>query len=205
VEVTRAWVLTQGAFDVLLARLHPDQQQAGQRYEEIRRGLITFFECRGSSAPDDHADETINRVARRLVEGHEIFAANPAAYFYGVAKNVLKEQRKSAAAMFAPLESLPNVKQLADDPHELERRRTERVFAERRLACLEQCLETLADGDRSLIAHYYHGEAAVKVRNRKLLASQLAIPINALRIRALRIREKLEACVEQRLRLDARR
>jgi DNA-directed RNA polymerase specialized sigma24 family protein len=189
------WVLTKDAFDRLLRRLDSDPERAGQKYEHVRRGLITFFECRGSPFPEDHADETINRVARRLLEGKEIHVENPAGYFYGVARNVLKESWESARQ--APLESVPSAQLVSDDPSRLGDRQLESRHEERRLDCLERCLQTLAQPDRDLIGEYYQGETSVKIQNRRLLAERLAIPLNALRIRALRIRERLEACVER--------
>jgi hypothetical protein len=46
--------LTQAAFDMLLARLDPDREEAGRKYDEIRRKLTKFFEFWGSSAPEDY-------------------------------------------------------------------------------------------------------------------------------------------------------
>src|SRR5437868_5161996 len=83
------WTLTREAFEQLLAALDPDRERAGLRYENIRRKLIEFFEARGSNSPADNADETINRVARRLDEGERV--QDLSAYFYGVARLLLKE------------------------------------------------------------------------------------------------------------------
>jgi len=195
-SLKKHWVLTQEAFDKLLARLDPDRERAGQKYENIRHSLITFFECRGSLSPEDQADETMNRVARRLAEGKEIYVENPASYFYGVAWNVLKEHWEAPASESAPLESVPPSKALSDDPSRLRERHLERHQREQQLECLEQCLQALPSRNRELISRYYQGETGVKIQNRKSLAQTLGIPLNALRIRALRIREKLEACVE---------
>src|SRR5215471_11614968 len=74
----RKWVLTQEAFDRLLASLGEDREVAGERYVEIRKNLVRFFEWRGSAFPEDHADETINRIAKRISEGEEI--RNPGSY-----------------------------------------------------------------------------------------------------------------------------
>ena len=87
------WVLTKEALDKLLACLDQNREQAASRYEIIRRKLMKYFECRGCCSPEDLADETINRVARRIYEGKEIWTSEPANYFYGVARNVLKEYR----------------------------------------------------------------------------------------------------------------
>lgn len=189
------WVLTQDAFDILLDRLDRDPQRAGQRYEDIRRGLITFFECRGACAPDDLADQTINRVARRLLEGTEIYTDNPAGYFYGVARNVLREQWQSPDAVSTPLDSLPTSR-LSDRPGGPNDAHTERELEEQRLDCLDRCLSELDLKELELIRAYYQGETGLKIGNRKRLAAKLGIAAAALRIRALRIREKLEQCVD---------
>jgi DNA-directed RNA polymerase specialized sigma24 family protein len=169
VSLKKDWVLTQDAFKVLLACLDPDQERAGEKYENIRRGLITFFECRGCFSPEDHADDTINRVARRLAEGKEIYAENPASYFYGVARNVLREHWESAHPAPAPLENLPPSKDLSNDPGELDARQLERLQREQQLECLEHCLRELFR-ETELITDYYQGETAVKIKYRKSLA-----------------------------------
>ena len=58
--------LSQEAFDRLLAWLNPNRALAGEKYEEIRRRLIKIFTCRGCTCPEVLADETINRVARKV-------------------------------------------------------------------------------------------------------------------------------------------
>jgi len=188
------WVLTGDAFDALLARLDPDRDRAAERYEHIRRALITFFECRGSALAEDHADTTINRAARRLLEGSEIHTENPASYFYGVARNVLKETWDAAARGPSQL-AAASASRIAVDPVQDDEEAAERRLRERRLECLESCLRELSGDNRSLIDGYYQGETRIKIANRKAMAERLGIPINALRIRVLRIRERLEGCV----------
>jgi RNA polymerase sigma factor (sigma-70 family) len=192
------WVLTQEAFEKLLGCLDADREIAGEKYEQIRHSLITFFECRGTFSPEEQADDTINRVARRLAEGKEIYVENPASYFYGVAWNIWKEQREAPDAASTPLEDLPPSVAAAhsEDPSHVQERHLERHQKEQQLDCLEQCLHGLPANNRELISEYYQGETGVKIQNRKSLARTLGIPLNALRIRALRIREKLEDCVE---------
>ena len=194
-SLKKDWVLSQDAFDTLLARLDGDPERAGQKYEQIRCALITFFECRGCFSPEDHADETVNRVARRLLEGKDIHTENPASYFYGVARNVLREYWDASGRAPASLDSVPPPTIRSHSPHRIQEERSERQLREQRLDCLERCLESLIANDRNLIAAYYQGDTGVKVENRKRLAERLGIPLNALRIRALRIREKLEHCV----------
>jgi RNA polymerase sigma factor (sigma-70 family) len=191
-SLKKDWVLNQSAFKALLACLDPDQERAGQKYENIRHALITFFECRRSLSPEDLADETINRVARRLSEGKQIYSENPASYFYGVAHNVLKEHWERPAPASASLDELSPSRDPSHDPNRRDEGQLEREQRERQLECLEQCLGGLATKDRELISAYYQGEASVKIKNRKSLAEKLGVPISALRLRALRFREKLE-------------
>jgi DNA-directed RNA polymerase specialized sigma24 family protein len=68
---------------------------------------------------------------------------------------------------------------------------------EDRLECLRECLQTLSPDNRELILQYYHGEKSEKIENRKKLIDRLKIPVNTLRMRALRLRERLQGCVEQ--------
>jgi len=84
----------------------------------------------------------------------------------------------------------------SEDPDKSKRLEEERSDRESRVECLERCIESLQADSRDLIINYYQGETGAKIKNRKQLAERLKIPINALRIRALRIREKLEDCVE---------
>src|SRR5262249_9137874 len=156
-----------------------------------RRKLITFFENRGGRYPEELADETINRVARKLEEGKEIYTADPASYFYGVARNVIQEEWE-VPKRNTPVED----GDIAVDPEEEKRREQEKIEIEQKLECLEQCKQALSPQARNIITEYYQGEQSVKIKNRKKLAESLGIQINALRIRALRIREKLEECFE---------
>ena len=60
------WVLTQDAFDGFLASLDRDRDKAGEKYEYIRLKLLKYFQWCGSDEPDIDADETINRVTRKI-------------------------------------------------------------------------------------------------------------------------------------------
>src|SRR5829696_4095875 len=178
------WTLNQEAFDKLLVAFDVDRETAGRKYLEIRNNLTRFFEWRGCSSPEDHADETINRMAKRVVEGEEIL--NYSGYAIGVARFLLLEinkgrQREQSA--LAEISSAPNV-YVAEDGDES------------RLACLRSCLQALSPDNRDLIVQYYQGEKGEKIANRKKLLERLGIPVNTLRMRALRLRERLQSCVE---------
>jgi DNA-directed RNA polymerase specialized sigma24 family protein len=179
------WTLNQEAFDKLLIAFDEDRDTAGRKYLEIRNNLTRFFEWRGCSFPEDHADETINRMAKRVVEGEQIL--NHSGYAMGVARLLLLEinkgrQREQSA--LAEISTAPEAYVPEDD-------------GERRLTCLRSCLQTLSPDNRELILQYYQGEKGEKIGNRKKLLERLGIPVNTLRMRALRLREKLQSCVEE--------
>jgi DNA-directed RNA polymerase specialized sigma24 family protein len=64
------------------------------------------------------------------------------------------------------------------------------------IECLRACLESLSPENAELIVQYYQGEKSAKIENRKRLTERFKIPVNTLRMRALRLRDKLQVCVE---------
>src|SRR3954467_5265548 len=80
----RKWALTKEAFAKMLAAFGEDQESAAEKYLEIRSNLMRFFEWRGCPFPEDHADETINRMAKKIDEGEEV--RNPSGYSIGIAR-----------------------------------------------------------------------------------------------------------------------
>ena len=180
------WVLDEAAFERLLAWLDPERERAGQRYEDIRLRLIKIFTCRGCHESEDLADETINRVARKLAQVAATYEGDRALYFYGVAHRVYLEYLRKRPARAAP----PTL------PAPPERTEEERAADEREYECLERCMDGLPAGSRDLVLQYYREEKREKIEQRKRLAARLGIGINALRIRACRIRETLYRCVQ---------
>jgi len=175
--MNKDWVLTQESFDSLLAWLDPNRAEAGRKYEAIRIRLIRIFTCRGVVEPEDLADETINRVTKRLKDIEVGFEGEPAKYFYGVANKVHLEYLRRPHL-------LPPPRPPADsDLIELE------------YECLERCIEKLTRDNRALVVEYYQEEKKAKIDHRRQLAEQFGIALNALRIRAHRIRVTLQECV----------
>src|ERR1051326_8598780 len=81
--------LTRESLEKFLNCLDEDWERAGEKYLTVRLSLIRFFEWRGCVFSEDHADETIDRVARRINQGEEI--RNLRGYIVGVARFLLKE------------------------------------------------------------------------------------------------------------------
>ena len=170
------WTITQEDFDRLLLWLDPNRDSAGKRYERIRRKLILIFASRKGPFPEEMADDSINRVAKKLPEIQERYIGSPEVYFYGVARIVLVEWLRK------------------ERPRELPRK--ENTYeTEEMLDCLDKCLDRLSIGNRELVLEYYQQEKRAKIDHRAALASKMGIAANALRIRAHRIRQQLEDCV----------
>jgi RNA polymerase sigma factor (sigma-70 family) len=168
--------LSQASFDQLLYWLHPDREMAGQKYEAIRSRLIKIFVRRGCNWAEELADETINRVIKKLDAIVPTYEGDPAHYFYAVAHHIFLESVKKKPppppAVAEPLKE-------ADDEYE----------------CLEKCLEQLSPESRWLIVEYYQEEKGAKISHRKALAEQLRITPDSLRMRAHRIKATLKACI----------
>ncbi|MBS1809501.1 MAG: hypothetical protein JST84_15180 [Acidobacteria bacterium] len=190
------WVMTPEAFDLMLTQLDADRERAGEKYELIRQKLTKFFQWRGCPAPEDYTDRTIDRVARRLLEGAEVHARDPYLFFHGTAINVLREHWKKAESTGVDsLDELPPTKTPAIDPLERQARRDERLDHELKLECLQQCVQSLPREQLEQIQQYHQSDGGAKIAQRKALAEQLNIPLNALRIRMFRLRQELEMCI----------
>lgn len=187
------WSLTQEAFDGLMASMGPDRDTAADRYLEIRRNLVRLFEWRGCSTPDEYADETINRCARKIGEGEHI--RDLATYSIGVARMLIREMSRASAREARSLAEVPEPQVPPVEPAGEQEARAE---------CLRRCLAELSTGNRDLILTYYQGEKSEKIKNRKGLTQSLGIAESTLRMRALRIRESLQLCAENCLQRHGR-
>jgi DNA-directed RNA polymerase specialized sigma24 family protein len=191
----KGWAITQEAFDRMLAELHPDSERAGEQYEKIRQKLVKLFEWRGCAHAEDCADETFNRVAQKICEGTSIWTDDPYLYFHGVALNVLREYWRSADQTAKILEDVAQIQGPSVDPEDMLLGETEQREKERLFECLNRCLQKLPPESLHLITKYHQGEEGSDKARRKKLAQSLGIQLNALRIRAYRIRVAIEECV----------
>ncbi len=170
-------------FSRLLGWLDADREAAGEKYERIRSKLIKIFRHRGCFTPEELADETIDRVSRKVVEIADGYEGDPATYFYGVANKVFLESLKREAKPRA-LPILPA------SPEE----------QEQRLDCLEHCLDKLSAANRQLILDYYQQEKGAKIDHRKDLLAASGLSVNTFRMRIHRIKLSLQSCLKECLR-----
>jgi DNA-directed RNA polymerase specialized sigma24 family protein len=181
--------LSQQEFDRLMRWLGSSPERAAEKYEEIRRRLIAFFLNRQCAEAEDLADETINRVAGRLEEIIATYEGEPMRYFYGVANNVALEYPRRKRPHVAP----PPLPEPAGDE------------MEPYYKCLDECLERLTPKNRALILSYYQDKQESARGLRAELGAQMNLKSGALRVRAYRIRQTLEKCINECLRRTAER
>ncbi|MBX7220176.1 MAG: sigma-70 family RNA polymerase sigma factor [Blastocatellia bacterium] len=187
--------LSQEVFDQFLFWLHPDREQAGIVFEQLRGRLRKLLLLQGCPGAEEVADETLFRVARRLAEGVRIESENPFTYIQGVARNVLREYWKSQERNVEGLADRPIFQPPATNPIQEIEKIEEQQTKERRLECLETCLQKLSPESRELFITYHQGALRERIATREKLAADLGIPMSSLRLRIHRIREKLETCI----------
>jgi DNA-directed RNA polymerase specialized sigma24 family protein len=160
------------ALDALLGALAPDRELAGRKYEELRRRLISLFSWERCESADHLADETLNRLANKVIQGTAI--PNLDRFAFGIARLVMQEELRRKRNRESALVEL--------------RRGALRSVTSPTQEAMERCLAELPKDRRELIEQYYG-------QDRVALAASLGISLNALRNRALRIREELFKCV----------
>jgi DNA-directed RNA polymerase specialized sigma24 family protein len=186
--VKTPWGLTRESFDGLLALFDSDRERAGEHYEILRAKLVRLFEWRGSAAPEEYADTTLNRVARKVEEGEAVRDVH--AFAGGVARMVWLEAIKRERREREALEQMPQREEIADK-------------SDARLGCFRTCLDKLPGDERALAVEYYRKEKGAKIEARKKLATSIGTQPGALRLRVCRLRTQLEKCVGNCLKKSA--
>lgn len=192
-ESKKNWAITASALARLLKWLDAGNDSDGRSYLEMRGRLVAYFDRKNCLTPHDLADETLNRVARRLEETGAIESETPAKFCYVTARFVFMESLRGADRKSVPLDDV--LRQPAADQVAAAEADERKKLKEKMLDCLEDCTGKLASANRDIIVNYYYGEERVKIENRRALAKKLEISTNALTIRACRIRDRLENCI----------
>ena len=165
-------------FEALLEWLDPDREKAAQRYEVIRTGLVRILVSNGLSDAEHYADVAIDRVIKRLPEIQATYIGDPAKYFHGVARNIVREARRQKEIATDVLPTpVPQV-----EPSETSE-------------CLSRCLGLLPPDKQAFILDYHLFKGHEKVEHHRQMAGELAITEGALRTRAHHLRVTLEKCV----------
>lgn len=172
-------------FDQLLRWLSSDREEAGTKYEQIRRNLYDYFRRREVVDPLTMADEVIVRVTTKVRVVAPGYTGNPAAYFFAVARRVLLESRRKPPEM----ELFANI-QLTTDVAATEHKET-------LLQGLDDCWGILSPREQKILYCYCVEKPSVRLSEaRDQLAQELGMALNALRVMTHRIKQKIRRCIE---------
>jgi DNA-directed RNA polymerase specialized sigma24 family protein len=183
--------LSPEAFRLLLERLDADPAAAAEGYELLRLKLtkmVTWKGCRETDA-ETLADTTLDRIAAKIGGGEVIENMN--AYACQVLRFVWLEYSRKRIEDPAG-DELPEVAvepdtSFLDEP-------------DIRLNCLGKCMNEVVPetADRTLIVGYYDADTGKKNKDqRKDLAAKLGLTMNTLKVKACRLRARLEKCINE--------
>jgi DNA-directed RNA polymerase specialized sigma24 family protein len=155
--------------------------RGGTAYEQVRARLIRFFRVCGAAAPEELADATFDRVARKLAADLDGTDLHPA-YPFGVARLIWRESLRRERTHRRGVDRL---RWSVDDPGD-------GAVTERELRLWERCLDELPVEERSLLVDYHRGSGQPRIERRQALAAALGINAGLLRARIHRLRLQLE-------------
>jgi RNA polymerase sigma factor (sigma-70 family) len=168
-------------FQKFLKWLDLDHETAIEKYFSIRNKLVKIFVVRGSIIADELADETIDRVMKKIDTIVSDYQGDPSLYFYGVAKKVFLETQRQPKSETLPDSFIADQKTPENQEENVE--------------CVEKCLKKLPENQQQIIVGYYSFEKGEKSKTRKKMAEKFGFSAESLRVRAMRIRETLQKCV----------
>lgn len=170
-------------FNDLLNWFSANHDIAGERYEEIRNGLIRFFYFKGCADAEELADETINRVATKLPNLDLSKNVKPINLFYGFASKIYLEY--FSRIKNREIEFNPDLHSSSKEPEVKNKK------------CLEHCLAKLPANEGDLVVEYFSFEKAEKIERRRKLAEKLQMEMGALHTKIHRLRKILQECIEK--------
>jgi len=176
--------LTPENFERLLLYLNSNREKAGEEYLLLWQKMREYFAARGCAHPEELADETVSRLARKIAEGEEV--RNIFKYSYGLARLIWMESLRKPENSQVSLEDAPVLPFVLQDF----------LMMKEENACYLHCLGQLTKEEKELIVEYWELEKDDKHHDaRKNQAEKIGISPTALRIRVLRIKKKLKECL----------
>ncbi len=169
----------------LLSKLHPDRERAGEEYVLLWHKLIMYFQSRACLVAEELADETLNRVAKKIAAGEE--PRNILAYCHGFARMVWLEYLKNPGTKRGSLEDVPPTPCLG----------TDEISRKERHACFYKCLQEIPIEEARMMVEYWYHEDRPNRDVRRELAEKLKISPTALRIRVYRLKKRLDDCIKK--------
>jgi len=175
--------LTSESFAKLLKTLSSNEAEAAVVYTDLHTSLVRYFQLKGISEPDKAADETIDRVAEKINQENEI--KDLIKYTFGVAKFVyLEKLRREKIGLHAA------------DGFYLKTDASKEFGKNDEFEPHRKCFENLYEHEQEFLSAYFEDLPFDQLfENRQKMADRENVSLNALRIRVLRIRKRLEDCL----------
>jgi DNA-directed RNA polymerase specialized sigma24 family protein len=158
----------------LLAIFDANAEHAEAKCQELYQKLVLYFEWNRRPDPQDLAQETFRRGFNRLQQGQKITSEKPDSYFYGIARNLVREGWSVRVA-----------EQLDDQEPFPAMTTFQNLTREEQLVFLKECLRELSKKELIMMMAYLEGEGEAWAR-------KAGIPPATLRTRVHRIRKRLE-------------
>jgi DNA-directed RNA polymerase specialized sigma24 family protein len=151
------------------------------RWVRLRQMLVTSLRRQGAFDPEELAHESIARVLSNLHNGTPV--QNLEAYMLQTASNVFREHRRVALRERPLIDDVP-----AEAPcPDLESISLALAAHKRRL---------LSGAEAELLEAYYPPLITDQIARRNLLAVELGVSANALRLKVSKIRRKLRKAIQ---------
>ena len=178
-------------------RVHPFARVAGRRHRVQWGNLPRNAPAAGLVL----ADDTLNRIGRTLEKDGAIATTPPARYCYVVARFVFLEDVRRQR-WHVRLRDTRDADAWPEQGGRSAEANQPSALREQRLDCLDRCLAELPADQRALVLDCYRDAGQQRIVGRRRIAERLGITMNALGIRACRIRAELEARVSACLQAD---
>lgn len=176
--------LGQSQFDALLSLLSDNRDEAGTRYESIRRGLIRYFDSKGLGDPGQLADTTFTRVAAKADTFDPQKNGNIESFIFGFASYIVKEAWR-ASTREQPLNGNELFESAAAEPEP------------EQLLALRACLDALSPEDKRLILEYHRvPDGREKAIARQKICEALNLTQSAFYTKISRIKDRLRRCIQ---------
>jgi len=183
--------LSQDDFDLLLKWFGPDRDASAKKYLEAHERLTRLFRFNGCNRPEDLADEVMDRIAKKppALDNPNVHIA----VLLGYARNVLREhwRERTLVGEERDINEKPSVA-------------GETAIKEISGRCLDGCLERLGEADRRFVLEYHKYEPGGKITHRKAMAEKRQTTLNALRLKASRLKSLVATCVKRCVHSDGR-
>ena len=186
------WQLTDETLACLLDALGQGGAQPLQRYMRLQERLIFFFMRHRVNLPEELADQTLDRLARALLEGRPV--ASPEAFALGVARMILREEQARSIReqrVFAEVERNRSSMQPTPDERETEMEAQQAEF------------EALPMEEQGMLAAYHDGQGAQRIDGRREMARGMGISMGALRKRVFDLQSGLRQNLRNVLHQDS--